>query len=295
MPRKQSTVSPSHQASRSGTNAAIHTVPATACGHDLPEQRVDLLVKEWEQEFWPYYQRERQLLLNAAEKTLSDLVGEPAARAEAQRAIAAELKTLGTDPIGPLGEAHVSYLLEEKVDEADRLLLTRAGWKDDPFDVVKGIDLIGVRLSDGQIFYIEVKASRKTETFLIKQTLVDLRNDLQLARILAKAQLTIGSAAYEYIQTAYLRALRRTTRQVERLVSPKNPANHGFSRLGAVVSGGGKWEPLAGRACPCDVSEQNPCALLLLHVEDFGQQLELLALADREATRLLVLPMRGAR
>lgn len=292
MPGKPSHTAASRQAaSESGTNAAGHSLPTTACWHDLPEKRVDLSAKEWDQGFWPYYQRERQLLIDAAERTIKDLLGEPAERVDALRAMAAELKILGNDALGPLGEAHVSYWVEEKIEDTARLLLTKAGWKADPFAVVKGIDLIGVRISDGQVYYIEVKARRNAANFLVTKTLEDLRKDLQLQRIEEKANLTIGSAAYEYIQTEFLSRLRREPGRFSSTVSPKNPTSHGFSRLGAVVTGTGNWESMAKLACPCDVSDKNPCALLLLFVEDLEQQFVVLASADRAAKRAQVSSM----
>lgn len=268
---------------------AVHRVPAAgSCGHALPTQSNKLSARAWKEQFWPYYQRERGLLLDAAVKTIDELFDDPAERADTLRTVAEELKTLGNDTLGPLGEAHVSYLVEERWKESERLLLVKAAWKLNPFDVTKGIDLIGVRLHDGQIYYVEVKARREVADFLMRKTLEELGKDLKLERIEKRARLSIGTAAYEYIQTSLLRLLRESPARFTKEIDVKDPRSHGFSRLGAIVSGSEAWESRVTQACPCDASTQHPCALLLLFVEQFEQQVVLLLAAEQTANRKLL-------
>ena len=258
------------------------------CRHALPTQRDNISAQAWKEEFWPYYQRERELLFDAAAKTLDELFDDPSERAESLRTVAVELKALGNDALGPLGEAHVSYLVEERWKDGERLLLVKAAWKSNPFEVTKGIDLIGVRLNDGQVHYLEVKARREVADFIVQKTLADLKSDLSLERIEKRAGLSIGTAAYEYIQTALLKLLRHNPARYTADIEVKDPRNHGFSRLGAIVAGAGDWESKVSHACPCDATTLHPCALLLLFVEEFEKQIVLLVAADRIANRKLL-------
>jgi len=56
------------------------------------------------------------ILLDAAMKTIDELFDDPAERADTLRTVAEELKTLGNDTLSPLGEAHISYLGEERCE-----------------------------------------------------------------------------------------------------------------------------------------------------------------------------------
>jgi hypothetical protein len=61
---------------------------------------------------------------------------------------------------GNLGEAHVSYYLENKKN----IILTHAGWKTNPFTIVQGTDLVGVCLDKLIIIYVEIK-TRPSDSF----------------------------------------------------------------------------------------------------------------------------------
>lgn len=112
---------------------------------------------EWDTAFASYFAAARGYDLRHLDDAHAVLTTLDLGAEEADRCLAAaatELRAAGTDAKGTLGEAHFSYVLERR----RRILLTDAGWKSAPFQVSKGIDLVGVLLPELIVCHIEVKS-----------------------------------------------------------------------------------------------------------------------------------------
>ena len=153
------------------------------------------------------------------------------------------------------------------MEKKSGIILTRAGWKNSPFNISQGVDLVGGNISDlsnVSIIYVEVKTRRNSSYRY--QTLKALKNQLTLSRIEEKFNLSTGD--YSYIGIAS--RLRKHIRE-NNIISQSNVniREDYFDRLGAVVAEeSSSWKSIITRAHPLDCSPNRPCYLLLLVLDE---------------------------
>lgn len=230
--------------------------------------------QEWDNSFLQYYSKSRTFSKDAIKSAISMLASNNKERDEMLKISEKELNPAGK---GNLGEAHISYYLENKKN----IILTQAGWKTNPFTTVQGTDLVGVCLDDFIIIYVEIKTrlseSRKSET------LKSLKKQLSLGSIEKKFSRNTGESSYRVVTYLFKKFLR------EKISLPNEnlPDLRGdiFFRLGTVVAGTKEyWNPIV-EACPCDYSDKRPCQLLLYIIDDLNKKLLKLTAFEIIATR----------
>ena len=210
--------------------------------------------------FREYYVKSRKLDQEAVKKGISILSGDINENARLWKIAQDEL---GKSTVSAFGEACVSYYLEKKLG----IILTHAGWKDSPFTISQGVDLIGGNVSDFSsitIIYVEVKTCR-TSTHK-DLTLKKLKNQLILNRIEGKFNLSVGDYSYIGFTSRLLKYIRENNIISEDGVKFKEDY---FERLGAVVAKESQpWQSIMTLADPGDSSSNRPCKLLLLILEE---------------------------
>jgi hypothetical protein len=234
----------------------------------------DILVKIDDQEykeFREYYVNSRKLDREAVESGISILSRDIN---EKTRLLEKAKNELDKTIISTFGEACVSYHLEKKLG----IILTRAGWKDSPFTISQGVDLVGGSISDlsnVSIIYVEVKTRRNSSYRY--QTLKDLKNQLTLNRIEGKFNLSTGDYSYIGITSRLLKHIRENNIISQSIVNIRRDY---FDRLGAVVAEkSSPWQSIITQAHPGDCSSNRPCYLLLLILAELETRFkELLAI-----------------
>jgi len=249
------------------------------CGHAIGQTIREVPRTEWLSSIPAYFTRERGFTASAAKRAISSLNPTNTQRAELLRLARETLDALGGDAIGALGEAHASYIFE--ADQA--LVLVHAGWKEHPFAIVKGVDLIGVHLNDWTIRYIEVKTSQTDEVGIRTLTLARLGEQLKLLRLEEGFRLSAGIGAPASVAHALHRRIRTTGRGLSSKTIRSLLKMDRYARIGAVVVGTREpWDPIVA-ACPCDVTANRPCDLVLLVVERLPESIENLAAVETAA------------
>lgn len=210
--------------------------------------------------FREYYVNSRKLDREAVEWGISILTSDVNEKKRLSEIANTELdKTL----ISNFGEACVSYYLENKLE----VILTHAGWKQSPFVISTGVDLVGGKISDLSnisIVYVEVK-TRKNSSHKY-QTLKSLKNQLTLNRIEQKFTLSTGDYSYVGITSRLHKHIRENKVFSQAKINFRKDY---FERYGAVVAGERDlWEKIIKKAHPMDSSSNRPCNLLLLIVEE---------------------------
>lgn len=241
---------------------------AGACPHDLPHSVERLGGQRWKQEFLRYYGEERKVPEKATEAALTSFDLEDEKLNSRLKEAEEQLASSGEDGKGGLGEAHLSFLLEEDRD----IVLTWAAWKASPFVGKKGIDLVGVYLEDLSAVYAEGKVGLSTEDFVQEKTLEELSEQLKLERIRPEVKRKVGIAAPLQITAAVKRLIRE-----DRLDLPEEVTfevtTDSFARIGSVIADDKEsWNPILG-ACPCDYTDNLPCELILLIVDELEKRL----------------------
>ena len=136
--------------------------------------------------FWSYYLRRRGVhdeLLTRLSDGLRSLVSESLARevlAELQDAIQQN------DLLGQLGEVVASFVMEEQED----VLLCHVNWPNQPFAVVRGLDLAGLCTETWLPVVIEIKATASAQLSAQASKLTD---DLRDSRVRPKLDLPIDT------------------------------------------------------------------------------------------------------
>jgi hypothetical protein len=233
-----------------------------ACAHPSETRVVSL--EEWKRDYLPYFLTSRKRTLEAAAAVISAFELDPArARALATRAEAL-LDFLGRDAVGAIGEAHFSYILERHLN----VLLTRAGWKDDPFSISRGIDLVGVSLDRMVVVYTEVKTA-KAHTAR-RYVMPQLREQLSKDRLDRLFSADGGAGALRTVEAVFLVKLRNdggSTTRGQRIQTDR------YDRIGGLVVGDLRhWTPLSD-ACPCDLTEKRLCVILGLEVQGLADRI----------------------
>ena len=228
--------------------------------NSLKDMLVNLIDDEEYKKFQEYYVNSRKLDREAVERGISILSGDINEKA---RLLKIAQNELDKTTISTFGEACVSYHLEKKIG----IILTHAGWKDSPFTISQGVDLIGGNVSDlsnVSIIYVEVKTRRNSSygDLMLK----DLKNQLTLNRIEGKFNLSTGDYSYIGITSRLLKHIRENNIISESRVNTRKDY---FERLGAVVAEkSNPWQSIITRAHPGDCSSNRPCYLLLLILEE---------------------------
>lgn len=244
------------------------------CKHDLPHAVVCMNSQEWENSFLQYYSKNRTFSKDAIKAAISILTSN---NQEREKILEISKKDLDSAGKGNLGEAHISYYLENKKN----IILTQAGWKTNPFTTVQGTDLVGVCLDEFIIIFVEAK-TRPTDSHK-SLTLEKLRKQLSLDSKEKKFSRNVGESSYQVVTYLLKKHLRE-----KKLFSNENlPDLRGdiFFRLGTVVAGTKEyWNPIV-EACPCDYSDKRPCELILYIIEDLNEKLVKLTAFEIVATR----------
>lgn len=267
---------------------------------------------EWHGPFLEYYSKARgydeQSLVDAHDVLTHLLLGVEV-RDRCIARMASNLKRAGTDAKGTLGEAHFSFVLERR----RRILLTDAGWKDTPFQVSKGVDLVGVLLPELIVCHIEVKTWGATTDADVRAAFKAMTHERTTTTGSGKrvriepAQLGLGRLRPRYedsASTGHRAAV--TTRLLEILhgagvpdwlnldeldrerISQDLPDK--LLRIGAVVAD--FPHPFPDRVDgPIDATSDDPCELMLLGVDELDKRLVELAayedsLQDSKSARL---------
>ncbi len=253
--------------------------PISSCPHTLPQSVSHISTAEWTTGFLIYYAQERDLVKAALESTLEALNVPPSQRPPIWEQAKAELKGRGNDPVGVLGEAHLSYHLEVRKS----IRLTRAGWKSDPFNVAKGIDLVGVDTKQWRVCLTESKASELNTSSSKSSVLSKLRNQLRLERTEAKFLRDSGEDTLKAAVAAILKHLRKSGVPAESMPRVDTTSYHRIG--GVIVSQETPWNPIVN-ACPCDVQPHRSCELVLLVVEDLPAKLVAITLTEGTSNTL---------
>ncbi len=243
------------------------------CKHDLPHTVVSMNSQEWENSFLQYYSKNRTFSKDAIEAAISLLTSDSQERDKILEISKEDLDSTGK---GNLGEAHISYYLENK----NNIILTQAGWKTNPFTTVQGTDLVGVCLDKFIIIFVEVKTSLTDSHKSV--TLKKLRKQLSFDSKEKKFSRNVGESSYKVI--TYL--LKKHLREKKLFYTENLPdlREDIFFRLGAVVAGTKEyWNPIV-EACPCDYSDKKPCQLMLYIIEDLNKNLLKLTAFENVAT-----------
>jgi hypothetical protein len=230
--------------------------------------------QEWENSFLQYYSKSRTFSKDAIEAAISILTTN---NQERDKILEISKKDLDSAGKGNLGEAHISYYLENKKN----IILTQAGWKTHPFTTIQGTDLVGVCLDDFIIIFVEVKTRPIDSAKSL--TLKDLRKQLSFDSKEKKFLRNVGESSSQVVTYLLKKHLREN-----RLFSTENlPDLRGdiFYRLGTIVAGTMEyWNPIV-EACPCDYSNKRPCELILYIIEDLNKKLVKLTAFEIVATR----------
>ena len=228
---------------------------------------------KWKKEFVPYYLQARPFSDVSIRHAISALSVD---NSEIDSIFEKAKLLLNRDSKGSLGEAHLSFLLETEGD----IVLTKAGWKTHPFEVVKGVDLIGVCLTNHQIVFVEVK-TRPSDSWKDK-TLDDLKDQLSLGRLKTKFQIEASESSYITVVALFKNIVRERNIELGESYSVEQDV---FLRIGSVVTGNKVYWKEINNALPEDCDPTKPCLLILYHVEDLALKLVELAQVDLLATR----------
>jgi hypothetical protein len=151
------------------------------------------------------------------------------------------------------------------------IVLTKAGWKDTPFDVTKGTDLVGICLEDLLIVLVQVK-TRPNDTAR-SVTLRNLKNDISLTKLEPRFQKQFGSSSYHTVVATFKKLI-----MAGKPVPPHNIASINqevFLRLGAVLTGNVKFWRNIDDADPGDSSPSRPCQLILFEIDALSSKIGL--------------------
>lgn len=231
--------------------------------------------KEWHDSFIEYFLTERRFNKENINLTISTLSCNNELRKKLENRVE-ETISRDFDAIGVLGEAHMSYLLEKKMN----VYLTMAGWKDHPFEVTKGTDLVGVCLDEMIVALVQVKTRRGGST---RQSTIDkLKADISLTKLDSRFKSIYGSSSYVTISSIF------KTLVAEGKVIPEYPINQIqndiFLRIGAVLTGNINFWGNIDDADPGDSSQSRPIQLILYEIEGLPSKLNLIAVYDAAAT-----------
>lgn len=235
------------------------------CKSSTKTQIEQLSDKEWNESFIPYYLTERKFFEADVELVISTLTNDDSLRKKLE-GIAKKYIECDRDAIGTLGEAHLSYLLEKRRN----IILTKAGWKDTPFDVVKGTDLVGVCLDD--LLIVLVQAKTRKDDSLRDFTVRDLKKDISLAKLEPRFQKNFGSSSYTTVVSTFKRIVR--SRKKVSTYGTVRIKNDVYLRVGAILTGNARFWGHIGDADPGDSSHKRPCQLILYEIEDLPSKLE---------------------
>ncbi len=235
-----------------------------SCNSSSKTQTEFMKNKEWNDSFIQYYLSERKFDWKDVELAISTLTNDISLRTKLEEIAKKQLEG-DRGSIGTLGEAHLSYMLEKKRN----IILTKAGWKDSPFDVVKGTDLVGVCLQDLLIVLVQVKTRPKDSARPF--TIRDLKNDISLKKLEPSFLKRFGSSSYATVVSTFER-LNRLHR---------SPPSNGVSkirddvymRLGVILTGNAEFWGNIDDADPGDSSSTRPCQLILYVIEDLSSKL----------------------
>lgn len=232
-----------------------------------------LAMDEQHSKLYAYFARSRGHLSSAARRAIQAIRASNRDTARLLALARTVLDVKGDDAVGALGEAHASYMLEQ--DSA--IVLVHAGWKDHPFEIVKGIDLVGVDTRTWTIQYVEVKTSQSDASGIRDFTLGGLRQQLKLPRFEKQFRLKGGVGAPLSVAYALQRNAQGLKPSLRDLSIVTLLGQDTFQRVGVVVVGAlNPWNPLTA-ACPCDSRAKRPCRLALLVVDQLPDSLRHLA------------------
>lgn len=260
----------------SSSTGARSAQPASS---GVTREFAELPTSEWKSHFLQYYADERGYatdVLEAAQAVLESL----ALDVDRQRAWMDQARMsfdrTGTDGKGTLGEAHLSYVLEHK----RQIILTDAGWKTTPFQVSKGIDLVGVRLPDFTVCHVEVKTWKATTDGEARAAFKAMTEDqLLLTRLKPLFTLTPNAGHHQAVLAEFLRRL-----EAQPLPHCINLEEVNLDRLQGALGDrllriGGVVADFRGRAFPPDIPgpvdacAEWPCELLMLSVQGLDDAL----------------------
>lgn len=235
------------------------------CKNSKRSQTKYLNDAEWTERFVSYYFKEIGIRDEEIREAISVLTDDEELAATLLKD-ARDTLNEGRGMIGTIGEAHLSYLMEENMN----IILTKAGWKDNPLDVTMGIDLIGVCLDELVIVFAEAKTRR--ENTARDLTILELKKDLSLTRIDPKFNKRSGSASYAAVVAKFKQRIR------EKKIVPKDGVKRVkgglYLRIGAVIAKDDKYWGDINDADPGDSQSSRPCQLILYIIEDLPLKLE---------------------
>lgn len=248
---------------------------AGGCHHDIQHDVRQLAEPEWGESFLEYYREERGFLVESIEAAAAAI-----GLSDEELEVLAEEATdeLDEDAKGGFGEAHVSYILEAN----EGRILTHAAWKEEPFVGKAGVDLVAVHPETLEVTHTEVKLRAKASPGLKDLTLRALRKQLDLENLKDAYERRAGFASHLTISNV-LKELIQDGRLEASLKEGVELDQGSFRRLGSVVaSSTDPWDPIR-KACPCDMTPEYPCRLVLIIVQDLKDRLEELAAYDLSA------------
>jgi hypothetical protein len=283
MPPRTKKRKPSEVVTNPISDAAMAPVPGEQETLGLTCTLHSLATAEWEIDFINYYAESRKYekeVLRAAREVLNTTSMSYEKRKKWLEGAKAAFRGTGKDGKGTLGEAHFSYLMERKKS----IFLTQATWKQDPFQVSKGIDLVGVLVPDMIVCHIEVKAWAARKESDIRSAFKELtENQLPLSRLQALLQGAPNPGHHKVVIAEFLRRIREGVIHVEGAALSRLPENLAdrLLRIGGVVAehAGGFPGKISG---PSDTNADWPCELILLSVEDLTDKLVRLTGIEQE-------------
>ena len=227
-------------------------------------QIIEIGDKEWRESFVKYYFEELDINEIEVNDAISVLTDDENARVKLVTNVS-EILNRNKAMVGTIGEAHLSYLLEKRMN----IVLTKAGWKSTPLDVTKGVDLVGVGLDDFVIVFAEAKTSR-TGAFKDK-TMEELRDDLSLSRTEKKFKRRIGLESYSFIVATFKRVVLK--KGLTSTAGFTNIDKDFYLRIGSILTKSAKiWGENIDNADPGDSNDKRPCKLVLYVINDLSSK-----------------------
>lgn len=133
--------------------------------------------KVWKNEIRPYFLAKRGVM--DIDKSLNDFNLSDEQIIKIKEKIKQKRKQKRTKIPSSFGEIYASFFLEKK----ENIFLIGLRWPREMFEIQTGVDLVGIDTDDFNVVYTEVKATEKTQKFLINKQKEKLPEDLKDDRL----------------------------------------------------------------------------------------------------------------
>ena len=248
--------------------------------------------KLWKKEIRPYFLAKRGVL--DIDKSLKEFNISQKRINEIKEKIEQKRKQKGTKIPSSFGEIYTSFFLEKK----ENIFLIGLRWPREMFEIQTGLDLVGIDAEDFNVVYTQVKATEKTDKFLINKQKGGLPEDLKDEKLdqyfkegtkEPATKLWIIDLAKKLIDDGIIKADKDT---VEKLISSKEK----YIRYGTLVHPPTKFDldfspeieklntfckekhekegKKCLKKCSIDCSDRNPIYFVDLEVEDIKDRVD---------------------